>query len=75
MAEKKPEKKTEKTIAEDVVEIVEDVVDVLKKARALQGGQGDKTNAFLEFVQKNEVKLPVEFERVSHLIERYVCKD
>jgi len=47
----------------------------LKEARALQDGHGDKTKAYLVYVNDNKDSLKAEYERVKHNIERYVCND
>jgi len=47
----------------------------LKEARGLQGLLGSKTRAYLVYVNDNKNKLPLEYVRAQHLIERYVCDD
>jgi hypothetical protein len=44
----------------------------LEEARALRTGVGDKTKAFLVFVNDNKDALPEEYERVKHNIAKYL---
>ena len=49
--------------------------ELLKQAIALQECIGQKTPAYLAFVNNNKEKLPNEYELVKHNIKRYICKN
>lgn len=70
-------------VVEEVVEAVEEVVEealdfaednqeLLEVALSLQTGIGTKTKAYLRFVLENREELTNEYNKVKHLIERYI---
>ena len=70
-------------LVEDVVELIETVSkevpteddpELLAEAHGLMGLIGWKTRAYLHFVNDHKELLPVEYQRVIHLIEQYLCK-
>ena len=72
-----PAKKEEKVPVAPVVPVKKEgstSKSVLVEARALQAGIGDKTIAFLEFVDAKKDKIPEEYQRVKSLIKRFVTK-
>jgi hypothetical protein len=75
----KVEVESEEAVSEDtgtwvVSKVDEDDPKLLEEARSKMGLIGWKTREFLHFVNDNKELLPVEYQRVLHLIEQYLCK-
>lgn len=59
-------------VVEGVIDTMEDNPELLLAALALQTGIGSKSPAYLRFVLENKDGLNAEYEKVKHLIEKYV---